>query len=124
MYFKGKFRIFLILILLSLTLLSYFSIRTYVYDIPEIPNVPKDGRVNYYQFPSSNLTNEEELLKGFYTVIYLPGIAAIIANIFQNQLAWGVIVEPDTYLIQTSLASCWAPVDNIGIVRKWDIAIL
>ncbi len=59
-------------IVIILSVLSYFSIRTYFYDIPEVPNVLKDGRVHYLQFPSSNSWKENEMLEGQKSALIGP----------------------------------------------------
>lgn len=72
MFFKRKVRMILMFIVIILSVLSYFSIRTYFYDIPEVPNGLKDGRVHYLQFPSSDSWKENEMLEGHYSDLIGP----------------------------------------------------
>jgi hypothetical protein len=67
---KNK-KYFLILILVSLSVLTYFMINTYSYKIPEIPKIPNDGRVVYLPYGDAFQESGEEL-NGYYSVLLPP----------------------------------------------------
>ena len=68
---KRKLRLVAEIAFIALVIASYFLIRPQMYEIPNYPNIPKDGRVIFFPIGSAYVTNSMEM-KNFYDVIFSP----------------------------------------------------
>jgi hypothetical protein len=63
---------FIFAFLFLVLVLNIFLVKKYVYTIPEVPNIPKDGRVIYFPIASAFEKSLEEEEKGGYELILAP----------------------------------------------------
>ena len=68
---KKKLRIVVSILFILLLAASYFLIRPQMFEVPEYPNIPKDGRVIFFPLGAEYKQNEMEM-KNYYSVILSP----------------------------------------------------
>ncbi|HLC39441.1 MAG TPA: 6-pyruvoyl-tetrahydropterin synthase-related protein [archaeon] len=66
-----KFRLIVSAFFVLLLVATYLLIRPQVFDFPEYPNIPNDGRVIFFPLGSA-YTNSPNEMKNFYSVILSP----------------------------------------------------
>jgi len=68
---KKNLRVFASGLFILILVASYLLIRPQVFDMPEYPNIPKDGRVIFFPIGSAYVTSSNQM-KNFYSVILSP----------------------------------------------------